>query len=233
MKKLILTGVLGALAVGAMAQINYQSAAGRSFSYDGSAFTNGAVSLEFNGNGFYSAGWQPGVYNNTDMDNVIPDVSARFKAVTRMRVQTYVYIAGTFSGEFTVNGFGESNNEDITRNNEIKVLTNRSLRVTPYFFTGLKDESTNNGVNYGNVEYTLSWAKNDGNGGRYNLPGSVNGVNEYFNGNSLDLNLAFVDPGHNGEFYLEFARKLVWVSEQAQGGRNYSTTGYLTFTILN
>jgi hypothetical protein len=61
----------------------------------------------------------------------------------------------------------------------------------------------------------------------------VSGVNEYFNGVSLDLNLESMDAGHNGEFYLEFQRKLIWVSEKAQGGRNYSTTGYLTFTILN
>jgi hypothetical protein len=235
MKKLILTGVLAALGVAAMAQINAPSVSGRTFAYDGTAFTNGAISLEFNGTGFYNAGWQPGVYDNTDLVAVIPDQVAWFKAVTRMRVKTYLYIAGTFSGEFTVNGYGESNNQDITRTNSITVLTNRSLRVVPYYFTALRDEGQLNGPDYGNVTYTMSWSKPDGLGGKFNIPsaGSITGTDHFFNGQTLDLNLEYVDPGHNGQFYLEFDRKLIHVSEKAQGGRNYSTTGVVTFTVLN
>jgi len=220
------------MAVGAFAQTG-PTQTSRVFTYDGSVATNGAVSLEFNGSPFFNNSFVSGTYNNSGLDNVDVNKTARFKAVTRARVNTYVYIGGTFSGEYTVDGFGSAATQASVNTNSITVYTNRSLSITPYNFTGLKDEAANNGIDYANVKYSLQFAKGDGNNGTYRFGPVVSGENIYFNGQSLILDLENTEAGHNGQFYLQFDRQITWLSERAQGNKTYSSTGYLTFTVLN
>ena len=219
-KKIALSLVCASATMAAMGQ----ALTGRLFTYDNYVSDNGSAIYVLNGDGV-NASIYTGSYNGGLNQNGITGFSQTavgFLVSTVVNVSSYVYISGNFGGVYTVTGVGAGYDPIIETNNQIEILTNRSLTFTANGFYGL-------GPTVGTIGYTMSLYQDYPSNGVV-LAGSGPVLDDgNFNGATVELNATTMLP-LDGRATLQLTRQLT-LTQYAQGGHSYTAAGTIQVSI--
>jgi hypothetical protein len=198
----------------------------RVFTYDGSPATNGAIDFSIDGASFGPAG--PVTAGTNSITNEGPG-GASFGLDLEIKVQTFIYVSGSFDADYTVTGYGSASDTS-PKFSDVEIRTNRSLTITTTGFSELSDEANpTNHASPGSVTYSLSAFQ-----GFPYIRGSsqisplISGSDQSFSGKSVMIQVS--DLPNSGQATLRMARVLS-INSGATGATTYRAKGTLILTV--
>ena len=217
MRKLIIVVALGVCAAASFAQSNLTA---RVFTYDGTTTVNGNANFELDQIPA-NTGTLAITSNTATIDNSITAATtagATFGVKTTVKVRTYLFVDGNFSGTFYVRGPGSGTSS--VQSNDIEVRTNRPLTFLAQNFTTLNDSAV------GSVDYTMVLLQNFPAGST--IATSATGTDTGFNGKTFSS--AMTDLPSNGKLTFRIQRTLT-LNQLALGATTYTATGEIKLTV--